>query len=208
MISVIMPVYLKPYESEGIKSASNPERKFVRAVDSFIHQSFSDAELVIISDGCTTAEQIYYDNWTMNARIRFKYILKHPLFSGQVRQTGIDMARGDTICYLDHDDFFGRDHLKTIAEAFDSEKYDWGWYNDWLIQGKNEGKLLFTERQVAPRLYEIGTSAIVHKKSVGLEWADGYTHDWRTIQKHLLHRPGVKLPTPQYYVCHFHPFDY
>ena len=208
MISVIMPVYLKPYESNGIKSATNPERKFIRAVDSFIKQSYHDAELVIIADGCTTAEQIYYDNWTMNARIRFKYILKHPLFSGQVRQTGIDMARGDTICYLDHDDFFGRDHLKTIAEAFDSEKYDWGWYNDWLIQGKNEGKLLFTERQVAPRLYEIGTSAIVHKKSVGLEWADGYTHDWRTIQKHLLHRPGVKLPTPQYYVCHFHPFDY
>lgn len=208
MISVIMPVYLKPYEVDGIKSASNPERKFMRAVDSFIHQSYSDAELVIISDGCTTAEKIYYDNWTLNARIRFKYILKHPTFSGQVRQTGIDMARGDLICYLDHDDFFGRDHLKIIAENLDTTKYDWGWYNDWLIQGKNEGKLLFTERQVRPQLYEIGTSSMVHKKSVGVWWQDGYTHDWRTIEKYLLHRPGVKLPTPQYYVCHFHTLDH
>ena len=207
MISVIMPVYLKPYESNGIKSATNPERKFVRAVDSFIKQSYHDTELVIIADGCTTAEQIYYDNWTMNARIRFKYILKHPLFSGQVRQTGIDMARGDLICYLDHDDYFGRDHLKMIAESFDL-KYDWGWYNDWLIQGKDKGKLLFTERQVRPQLYEIGTSSIIHKKNVGLVWQDGYTHDWRTIEKYLLHRPGNKLPTPQYYVCHFHSLDY
>jgi glycosyltransferase involved in cell wall biosynthesis len=201
-----MPVYLKPYESEGIKSASDPERKFIRAVESFIKQSYNDAELVIIADGCTKAEDIYYSLWTMNARIRFKFIIKHPLFSGQVRQTGIDMARGDLICYLDHDDYFGRDHLKLIAESF-NPKYDWGWYNDWLIQGKDKGKLLFTERQVEPRLYEIGTSAIVHKKSVGLEWEDGYTHDWRTIQKHLLRRPGVKLPTTQYYVCHFHPID-
>ena len=65
--SVIMPVNLTPYTFGNFKSASFPEYKFIRAIDSFRKQVFSDAELIIISDGCSIAEYFYntfclYDN--------------------------------------------------------------------------------------------------------------------------------------------------
>lgn len=203
--SVIMPVYLEPYESGGIKSAANPEDKFIRAVSSFLAQSFTDAELVIISDGCMKSESNYMKYFQKESNIRFTRIDKQPLFSGNVRQMGLSMAEGQIICYLDHDDFIGEDHLKIINEAF---KGDWVYFNDWLIQGKRDEGLIFTERTVSPSLYYIGTSMIAHRKDINVQWGGGYAHDWRMIETYLLPRQGIRIATPQYYVCHFHPKDF
>lgn len=203
MISVIMPVHLSPYEVDGIKSAGNPKHKFRRAVESFLNQSFTDAELIIISDGCRIAEGIYKKYYS--DKVIFRYMEKQPLFSGAVRQTGINLAQGEIVTYLDHDDFIGVDHLRIINENFESE---WVYYNDYLIQGKEGESLVFTEREVSPSLYYIGTSMIAHKKSLNVVWPDGYAHDWRMIEKCLLPHKGTRIVTPQYYVCHFHPKDY
>lgn len=203
--SVIMPVCLEPYEWGEIKSASSPEDKFIRAVLSFIHQSMSGNELIIIADGSDKAETIYKENFSSHPHIRFKRIEKQPLFSGKVRQSGIDMARGEIICYLDHDDFIGSDHLKIINDHFTGQ---WVYFNDWLAQDKIGSELVFTGREVLPQLNYIGTSMIAHKRSLEVKWDDGYTHDWRMIEKYLLPHPGIRIPRPQYYVCHFHEIDY
>jgi glycosyltransferase involved in cell wall biosynthesis len=205
--SVVMPVYLLPYEVNGIRSASNPEDKFIRAVSSFLNQSFQDAELIIISDGCDKSMEIYNKEFSIYPKIRFKKIQKQLLFSGNVRQTGIEMAGGEIITYLDHDDFIGVDHLKIINDNFDPN-YKWCFYNDYLIQGKENNELLFKIREVSPTLYYIGTSMISHLKSLNVQWPDGYAHDWRMIESCLLPHPGIKITTPQYYVCHFHPKDF
>jgi len=200
-----MPVFLQSYEINGIKSAKDPVIKFLRAVDSFIRQSFSDAELIIISDGCKIAEQLYDIEFSHISRIKYAYIEKQSTFSGRVRQTGIKMAQGDIICYLDHDDYIGINHLKIINDNF---KGDWVYYNDYLIQGKDGEDLIFKEREVSPQLYYIGTSMIAHRKDLNVVWGDGYTHDWRMIEKYLLPHPSMKIPTPEYYVCHFHSNDF
>ena len=206
--SVIMPVYLQPYEVDGIKSAKDPQHKFTRAVDSFLCQTFTDAELIIISDGCMVAENMWAFNYASEDRIKFRKIEKQPLFGGKVRQTGLNIAEGEIICYLDHDDFIGIDHLKIINDNFDTRNYAWAFYNDYLIQGKNGVSLQFIEREVRPTLFYIGTSMIAHRRNVNVQWGDGYAHDWRMIESCLLPFAGIKIPTPQYYVCHFHPKDY
>jgi len=204
-ISVIMPVSLQPYEANGIKSAKDPVIKFLRAVDSFIVQPFGNAELIIISDGCRIAEQLYDSEYSHMSRIKFAYIEKQPLFGGRVRQTGIEMAQGEITTYLDHDDYIGVKHLKIIDKHF---KNDWIYYNDYLIQGKEGDELIFKEREVSPQLYYIGTSMIAHRRDLNVVWGDGYAHDWRMIEKYLLSHPSMKIPTPEYYVCHFHPKDF
>lgn len=138
--SIIMPAYLQSYEVEGIKSASDPKQKFTRAVDSYLNQTFKDSELIIVSDGCHVADLMWRKNYAHEKSIKFIMIKKQSAFSGQVRQIGIEKARGDIICYLDHDDFIGADHLKIINENFDF-KYDWVFYNDYLIKGKEAEKL-------------------------------------------------------------------
>lgn len=206
--SVIMPVCLSPYEIDGIKSAANPETKFIRSITSFQQQKFKNAEVIIISDGCDIAKDIYEQLFNNDSSIKFKQIQKQSIFSGLVRQTGIEMAQGEIICYLDHDDFIGINHLYIINDNFDTEKYDWVYFNDYLIKGSEGENLLGDERFVRPELYYIGTSMIAHKRDLNVIWGDGYAHDWRMIKKYLLARPGLQIPTTQYYVCHFHSNDF
>ena len=201
-ISVIMPVYLGSYEHEGIKSATNPEGKFVRAVNSFINQTFQDCELIIISDGCDKSKEIV-KRFT-DPRIRFKQIEKQVLFSGKVRQSGIEISEGEIICYLDHDDVYGENHLEIINANFDTEKYDYVYFNDYVLQSLSEA----IEREVSPAVFHIGTSSIAHTRACNVVWGDGYCHDWRMINTYLIGKRSIKIPTPEYYVCHFHPNDF
>lgn len=199
--SVIMPVYLESYQTSSIKSASNPEYKFVRAVDSFLKQSFTDAELIIVADGCKKARLLYLKKFINGCyNIRFKYIDKQPMFSGVVRQTGIEMAKGDVICYLDSDDYFGRLHLEIINSNFDTDLFSWVYYDDILI--KSEDLTVTEVRNVRPVHASIGTSSIAHKRSLNVQWGDGYGHDIRMIEKYLFPHPYSKIKMPQYCVCH------
>jgi len=194
--SVIMPVFLGEYSSRGLR----PEYKFKRAVDTFLLQEFKDAELIIISDGCKAAEKIYMDNFQSFDSIRYKYIDKQPPFGGRARQTGIEMAEGELICYLDADDIFGVKHLAIINQHFDTTRYDWVYYNDIFII--NEA-FNIQERMMSLQPCHIGTSCIAHKRSLNAIWGDRYGHDWAFIKDYLMKNlKYTKIPTPQYYVCH------
>jgi glycosyltransferase involved in cell wall biosynthesis len=196
-ISVIMPVCLEAYYTNN---NNNAEKKFIRSVGSFVDQEFKDCELIIVADGSKLAEQIYLQNFADIPNIKFKYIEKQVPFGGRVRQTGIEIAQGEIICYLDHDDLFGKKHLSLINYHFNTDEFDWVYYNDYLIINTYFNVL---ERNISPVPCQIGTSCIAHKKSVGVVWSDGYEHDWALIETYLHKKArGMKIPTPQYYVCH------
>ena len=50
-VSVIMASYLSVY---GTTPRPNLDKKFIRAVKSFINQTYPEKELIIVADGCTT----------------------------------------------------------------------------------------------------------------------------------------------------------
>jgi glycosyltransferase involved in cell wall biosynthesis len=116
-ISVIMPVTLGLYHG----CALNRVEKFNRAVNSFINQNYKNKELIIISDGCDIAEDIYVKNFNNYNNILFEKQEKATAFSGSVRNKGISLATGDWICYLDSDDFFGDKHLELLASQITNE---------------------------------------------------------------------------------------
>ena len=199
-ISVIMPVYLGYYEFEVHKAASDPEEKFKRAVRSFLNQTLKNSELIIISDGDNDVIEICWEEFGFENRVDYHLIEKQPLYGGKVRQEGVNRARGGIICYLDHDDYFGANHLQTISDNFNTSEVDWVYYDDYLIRSADHKTI--QKRNVKPLQNVIGTSAIAHKRSIPVVWEDGNTHDWLLISKYLLGRPSVKIPTPEYYVCH------
>ena len=58
-ISVIMASWL---------GAKRPhlDKKFVRAVNSFLKQTHEDKELIIVSDGCQITNKLYEEHYKMN----------------------------------------------------------------------------------------------------------------------------------------------
>lgn len=200
MISVIMPVSLQQYSYGTFKCASDPVLKFHRAIDSFLRQTMTDSELIIVCDGDMQAWDIVINDYPDNERITLVYIEKQEPFSGYVRQSGLEIASGEIICYLDHDDILGNEHLQIISDEFDTSKYDWVYYNDYLVLSADHQKV--RERDVEPVQNSIGTSAIAHKRDIVIKWGGGYGHDMDMIRNFLLPLPHVKIRTPRYYVCH------
>lgn len=200
MISVIMPCSLEYYPN----AATNRIDKLKRAIDSFIQQIYPPKELIIVSDGCLQTIQIVKENYMSTGnnqfpKVRMVTIDKQPRFSGNVRQAGLAVAKGDIVCYLDSDDLFKAGHLQAIAEGFGD--HEWVIFDDTLWKGKPEHS---PRRITALEKGSCGTSNIAHKRNLA-SWTgcDGYGHDWQFIQKLKYNSTkfGV-IDNAGYYVTH------
>lgn len=202
-VSVIMASYLGDYPGAG----KNRDKKIIRAVNSFLNQTYINKELIIVADGCNKTKKIYDAYWKDNENIKFVFIPKQALFSGKVRDSGIKISSGEIITYLDNDDIIGKKHIETIVNQFDDD-LDWVYYNDFLALNKEFNK--FQKRWVQPRWASIGTSSISHRKSIDVIWPDGYGHDYLKIIKMIsLGTKFKKLEVdPQYIVCHYKGADF
>lgn len=198
-ISVIMPSYLSFYEG----CATNRAVKFNRAVDSFLSNVYLQKELIIVSDGCRITNELYH-HYHNKKNIKLIKLDKQPLFSGNVRQAGLEAATGNYICYLDTDDIIKSDHLSCVVNEFKKHrKCDWIYFNDLYKQNFTGSE--YGTRHTELKLGSIGTSCIAHKKSTSISWQgfDGYNHDWHFIEKlRTTHPHYLKVDTCGYVVCH------
>ena len=194
-----MASYLLPYPG----AASNRDQKFVRAVNSFKKQTYQNKELVIVSDGCPVTVELYNRFFSSESNIKLIQIPKQALYSGEMRNVALDLVDGDIISYLDSDDVLGPKHLQIIVDQFDTDNYDWVFYNDYMVLDNTFKKLHL--RIVEPRWASIGTSSISHKNIKGLKWSQGYGHDFLFMFK--LASMGLKFKKlekiPEYIVCHY-----
>jgi len=192
----------------------NMEKKVIRAIKSFVNQSWKgEKELIIISDGCVKTQEIYEANFKDNKEIIHFSSQKQPMYSGGIRTIGLKIATGDIICYLDNDDVLGKEHLQTITDQF-SNDVDWVYYNDYMVLDKDFKQ--FYTRWVDPRWASIGTSSIAHRNPKtceslkNLEWFTGYGHDFVFMMK--LASTGAKFKklkkNPQYIVAHYKNGDF
>lgn len=124
--SVIMQSYLGEYPG----SRKDPERKFIRAVFSFLNQTHQDKELIIVSDGCKITEKLYYNNLSkLSNLIKFHYldsddakmydeISGEKIYKGSAKKIGCEIATGEIISYLDSDDIILKNRLSEIDSAW------------------------------------------------------------------------------------------
>ena len=89
-ISVIVPVY-------------NAEKTLARCVESILAQTEPDFELLLIDDGSTDASGALCDEWAAREP-RIRVCHREDGGAGAARNTGLDMARGEWICFADSDD--------------------------------------------------------------------------------------------------------
>lgn len=109
-VSVVIPVYnTAPYLGQ--------------CLDSVLHQSLKDIEVICIDDGSTDASpQILHEYAARDPRVQV--ISQENAGAGVARNTGLDHAAGEYVLFLDSDDWFALDFLQRMVERGDRERAD------------------------------------------------------------------------------------
>ena len=102
-ISVIVPVY-------------NVEAYLERCVESILQQTYAHFELILINDGSTDSSGQICDHLASQHENVKVYHLENAGVSN-ARNTGIKLATGAWITFIDSDDFVTQDYLATLASA-------------------------------------------------------------------------------------------
>ncbi len=101
-ISVIVPIY-------------NVEAYLPRCVDSLLHQSFTDYEIILVDDGATDGSPALCDAYAAREE-RVRTIHKQNGGLSDARNAGIDAASGAYLAFVDSDDWVDDDFLKVLYE--------------------------------------------------------------------------------------------
>lgn len=102
--SVIIPVY-------------NREKYVARAIESVIHQTFKNWEMIIIDDGSRDRSvEIARSYERPNIRVICN---EKNLERCVTRNKGVEAARGRYICYLDSDDYHLPHHFETLYKSIE-----------------------------------------------------------------------------------------
>lgn len=107
LVSIIVPVY-------------NVDKYLERCLDSICNQTYNCIELILIDDGSTDASGKICDTY-MEKDTRIKVIHKKNGGLSDARNTGIDIAAGKYLTFVDSDDWIRNDYIEILVTLL--EKY-------------------------------------------------------------------------------------
>jgi glycosyltransferase involved in cell wall biosynthesis len=110
LLSVILPVY-------------NAAGFIVPALESIIAQNGINLEIITVNDGSTDDSREILLHWGRD-KSNFRLIDQINSGPGQARNSGIAVAQGHFIAFLDADDLWPPDSLKTRLQVFDKGNSD------------------------------------------------------------------------------------
>lgn len=106
-VSIIVPAY-------------NAEDYIGETIQSVLKQSYENWELLLVDDESTDGTKEIIQKYLNDPRI--KYFYKKNGGQGSARNLGIKKARGDYLAFLDADDLWDVDKLKTQIKVFSENK--------------------------------------------------------------------------------------
>ena len=110
LVSVVLPIY-------------NVEKYLDRCISSVANQTYKNLEIILVDDGSPDSCPEICDLWAEKDG-RVKVIHKENQGLGMARNTGIDNASGEYICFFDSDDYIEPDTIEScvsVADEFGAE---------------------------------------------------------------------------------------
>lgn len=110
MVSIVIPMY-------------NSESSIERCLRSIMCQSYTDIEIIVIDDGSEdngkkiVQELLREDN-------RITYISQHNRGVSNARNHGINVSKGDYLCFIDSDDSIIPEYIQKLTETIESTGAD------------------------------------------------------------------------------------
>lgn len=109
-ISVIIPVY-------------NDEKYLKQCIESVLTQSYRNLEVILVDDGSTDATPAICEDFRRQDDC-IRVIYKQNEGVGASRNTGLAMATGDYILFIDHDDWLLEDHIQKLYDLLKKNQAD------------------------------------------------------------------------------------
>lgn len=110
LISIIIPIY-------------NAERFLGECIQSVIEQDYQNWELILINDGSKDSSHHICNQYAaVDNRIKVYHNENHGV--SYTRNFGMDMAKGDYLCFIDADDKIASDYLAQLLAALENEDAD------------------------------------------------------------------------------------
>ena len=107
LVTIVLPIY-------------NVEKYLERSVNSIVNQSYKNLDIILIDDGSKDNCPSICDEWAKKDH-RIRVVHKENAGLSMARNTGIDLAKGKYIFFLDSDDFVEHDlvecSVKTAVET-------------------------------------------------------------------------------------------
>lgn len=119
LVTIVIPVY-------------NVEKYIRKCIESLQSQTYSNIEMIVVNDGTKdnslniVKEMATFDN-------RIKIISQENQGLSMARNTGIQNANGEYICFVDSDDFVHKDYVKLLLENVIENDADIGVCDFWYI---------------------------------------------------------------------------
>lgn len=110
LISIIIPVY-------------NAEKYIKRCIKSVVNQSYQKLEIMIVNDGSTDDSLSICATLAMQDN-RIKVISQDNGGVSKARNTGLRLAKGEYVMFLDSDDYMLPDMCKTMLDVLRSKQAD------------------------------------------------------------------------------------
>lgn len=110
MISIIIPVY-------------NAEKYINRCIKSIVNQSYKELEIVIVNDG-STDNSLHICEILAMQDYRIKVISQDNGGVSKARNTGLRLAKGEYVMFLDSDDYMLPEMCKTMLDVLHKKQAD------------------------------------------------------------------------------------
>ena len=139
LITVIVPVY-------------NVEKYLEQCVDSILNQTYKNIEIILVDDGSKDKSGQLCNEFS-NKYSQIKTIHKKNAGLGMARNSGLKIANGEYIAFVDSDDWLAPQALKNLYDSM--TKFNCDYCKGGFQKVNDEGHVLFENINDLNRLLEI-----------------------------------------------------
>lgn len=133
IVSFIIPAY-------------NVESYIEKCIDSIINQKTNEWELILVDDGSTDATAEICDTYAQRDE-RIRVIRQKNAGSAVARNSGLDIAKGEWIAFIDGDDWIEGNFFETL-QPYMEQDYDFIMYSYHEVRGTDRVKKCGTHDEI------------------------------------------------------------